>query len=207
MNYRGIPCSLVLQIIVVACSNWKQTKAFLFSIRCLATSEERCGFLNFGYLMHTGTRGQADACTESCSYFPLFSPSLNCGGCTIPSTVSYDIYIHSPRVPSGDRYYFDQARRKLESVVTQDIPDIDSSRVQRNDLMIREGCNFPNVIDDLFICAFYTAVDGLYGVAGFAAPFVMRPDAGRQPIAGTMGFDTADLKFLKDNDSFSDVVS
>jgi hypothetical protein len=91
--------------------------------------------------------------------------------------------------------------------VTQDIPDVNSSRIQRNGVMIREGCNFPDVIDDLFICAFYTTVDGPYGVAGFAAPFAMRPDAGRQTIAGPMGFDTADLTFLKDNDSFSDVVS
>lgn len=209
MNDRYITSIRVLVaqlIVVIACTRCTPTEAFLFSIRCLATSDERCGFLGFGFKMHTGTRGQPDACTDSCSFFPLFSPSLSCGGCVIPSQVSYNVYLDLPSVPVSDRFYFNQARSRIESVVTADLPDISSSLLRKNDVMTREGCNFPDVVDDLYICAFYVN-NGNNGVAGFASPFVPRPSGGRQMIAGTMGFNTFYLQWLKDNNNFSDVVS
>jgi hypothetical protein len=112
-----------------------------------------------------------------------------------------------PGVPSLDRWYFLQAQTKLEAVVTIDLPDIRSSRLNRNDLMTREGCNFPEIIDDLYICAYYMAKDGPGGVAGFAAPAFLRPQDGRQTIVGTMGFDTEDLNSLKQKNDFTEIVS
>jgi hypothetical protein len=176
--------------------------------------------MDIGVYMHSGTIGESD-CVESCYILPFLSKGLTCGPCeektkpTSPTpnppapspSKSYDIYLDMPGVPTTDRWYFQQARNKIEAAVTIDLPEIASSRLRRNELMTSEGCNFPEIIDDLYICAYYAARDGPGGAAGFAAPVFLRPQGGRQTIVGTMGFDTDDLASLKQKNDFTEIVS
>lgn len=105
-------------------------------------------------------------CQDTCTFFPIFAGSdYECGDCDPPSgplpTVSpaptplfledFQIDLDLSGVPLRDRSYFRQARDTWTDIVTQGLPDFDSSGVPPN-LLPESPCSLPSVIDDLYIC-------------------------------------------------------
>jgi hypothetical protein len=67
------------------------------------------------------------------------------------------------------------------------------------------GCQYPEIIDDLYICGRYAPVDGGGGVLAFAGPTFWRLPS-FLPITGRMTIDVADVASLKAGDDLFNVV-
>jgi hypothetical protein len=94
---------------------------------------------------------------------------------------------------AADRNVFASAAAKWESVVVGDLESYaNSSFPTRND-----GCQWPAVVDDLFICAKYGVFDGLANFLGFGGPDYVRPNG--LPISGNMVFDIDDIANMRSN--------
>jgi hypothetical protein len=95
---------------------------------------------------------------------------------------------------AADRIVFASAAAKWESVVVGDLESYaNSSFPTRND-----GCQWPAVVDDLFICAKYGVFDGLANFLGLGGPDYVRLPSGL-PITGNMVFDIDDIANMRSN--------
>ena len=200
----------------------------LFGGRC-SGSQDRC-FLGFGYSLYDGIQGE-DSCRESCVFFPLLRPGLTCGTCELPPppaptsvptasaaptataapTVepvpsNYDIFLDLVGIPESDESFFTNAKARWETIVTRDLTDIPSSELPSPD----DGCTYPEIIDDVYICARFSRIDGPLGILGSAGPDETRNlDAAVNPgltITGFMTFDSDDLDLLRDAGGLANVI-
>jgi Leishmanolysin len=186
---------------------------------------KRCG--TFSVVMHSGTPGQND-CKEVCTAFPFLKPSLTCGGCgsigssptaptptapnpaptavTIPppSASAYGIYLDLVGIPSSDQGFFTGATARWEGIITGDVADRPSAAYTS----LGPGCVYPSVIDDLYICASYTYIDGPSKVLGYAGPSYIRSGSPNQglTIIGEMTFESVDVPTLAAGGQFGDVI-
>jgi hypothetical protein len=103
--------------------------------------------------------------------------------------------------PTTDQALFAVAATRWQSIITGDLLDFASSDFPPRD----DSCQWPTVIDDLFICAGYKSIDGPEKVLGFGSPeYIRLPSA--LPISGTMTFDLADLAYMRGTGTFQDVI-
>ena len=86
------------------------------------------------------------------------------------------------------------AKQFWENVIVGDLPDVTDLAGLAHAASSSCG-RYPNVIDDLHICALEFGYDGPGGVLGFATPDWIRSDSGL-PIAGTMVFDSYDVSMF-----------
>ena len=176
---------------------------------------QRCGFLNLSVLMHSGD-ANTDTCIETCVFFPRLrsgdttnTPSLNCGSCTIlenenTTQPGYNIYIDLINITGiGNGTYFVQARDRWQQVIRNDLLDIGLSGLTYRPSSSR--CQPPNIIDDLYICALYTKIDGRGTILGSAGPIEIRLYDGL-PIIGEMKFDINDIYHLQLKNNFQNVI-
>jgi hypothetical protein len=128
------------------------------------------------------TKAPSEAPTKAPNQAPSKAPVSN-----------YNIQLGlSGNVTTDDRSIFELAAAKWQSIITGDLANANTSRLSpRND-----GCQWPSVIDDLFICVAYRAIDGPSKVLGYASPEQVRKSDGL-PASGKMVFDLADLTFLR----------
>lgn len=95
-------------------------------------------------------------------------------------------------MPELDKAIFDTAGGRWESIITGDLPDVESAGLPP----ARTGCTYPTVIDDLYICGLYEKMDGPNGQVGFGTVTSRRDNNNGLPVAGEMRFDTEDLETL-----------
>ena len=175
---------------------------------------QRCGLLNLSVLMHVG-EANTDACTERCVFFPDIQTKtnqmMNCGSCTIitnnnTTQPGYNIYIDLVNITGiGNGTYFAQARGRWQQVITSDLTDINISAL--NYRPSSPHCQLPssNIIDDIYICAMYTKIDGRGTILGSAGPLELRRYSAL-PIIGEMKFDYDDIYRLQLKDNFQNVI-
>jgi hypothetical protein len=186
-----ISYALVLTLAVVVPGT---TQGFFFAQllnSCFGGST--CGIFGLSILVHVRTPG-LNECTERCVFFPTFG--VQCGSCTD----GYNIYYDYEGVTSIDTNVFEDARERWRSVIVGDLTDISSQG-----LRTMNGCSFPSVIDDLFICTVYGNIDGVGGTLGQAGPTYWRTSNGL-PVAGEMMFDTADINSLRSGGTLDTVI-
>jgi hypothetical protein len=158
-----------------------------------------CGL--FLSLMHRGIPGTSD-CQEFCARFPILHPDLSCGECgVIPlppsnnvtiSNETYSIALTLQGIPASDETVFRKAAARWEGIITKGLTNFSSGRFPP----VVDGCQYPDVIDDLFICASYNTIDGVGGILGRAGPVRVRTSDGL-PIVGSMLFETVDVPTLR----------
>ena len=68
-----------------------------------------------------------------------------------------------------------------------------------------EGCEYPSVIDDLYVCARYTFIDGFDRVLASARPTFWRTPS-ILTMAGEIRVDTADVPTLKVQGNLKNIV-
>jgi hypothetical protein len=95
---------------------------------------------------------------------------------------------------TADQTIFASAAAKWQSVITGDLSSYDTRTLRPR----TDGCQWPPIIDDLFICAEYQAIDGPSNVLGYAGPEYIR-NANGLPFSGHMVFDLDDLTRLRGN--------
>ena len=188
----------------------------------------RCGFLGLGTTMCA-----IRTSTEICSFFPpshlgggdyilgpcptptptptpnpSAPPSQSPTNCT-PSATEYNLCLDVQQgVPVRDHGFFTSAAKRWEGVVVGDLSDINSSAILDkfpDTGLPYDGCQYPEIIDDLYICGRYASVDGGGGVLAFAGPTFWRLPS-FLPITGRMTIDVADLASLKAGNDLFNVV-
>jgi len=191
---------------------------------------DSCGFWQLGTILHVGPPESPD-CRQICSYLPLFKLLFlySCGSCQImptenptaipsaqpssapsrPTTTSYTIFLDMEQnVPIADQRFFVDAAARWEQVVVGDLPNIASQRILDSFPVTglpAEGCTYPEIIDDLYVCSVYRAIDGPGRVLATALPTFWRLPS-NLPITGEIEFDTVDINSLKARGNFFDVV-
>jgi hypothetical protein len=187
---------------------------FRFFNPCRSTNRlQRCGLFNLSVLMHIGD-ANTDQCVETCVFFPNvrnnnINGNLNCGSCTILENFNttqpgYNIYVDLINITGiGNGTFFAQARDRWQQVITSDLVDIGLSGLDYRPSS--RNCTPPSVIDDLYICALYTTIDGRGTILGSAGPIKIRL-IDSLPIIGEMKFDYADIYNLQQKNNFQNVI-
>jgi len=132
-------------------------------------------------------------------------PSITVGlqsDCLTVDSVNFNICLDLIG-PSG-RYEswmedFGTAKRRWESILRDDgeaAIDLKPYWTDDRDLL---ATGLPPVVDDIYISGFLEPYDGVGGVLGMAAPYLMKTDATgfARPVAGYMIFDSADESWLR----------
>jgi hypothetical protein len=128
---------------------------------------------------------------------PTKDPSAPMPVAAPPTAVvsNYNIQLDLSKITTtADQTVFASAAAKWQSVVTGDLTSFDTRSLPPRD----DGCQWPSIIDDLFVCAEYQAIDGPSNVLGFAGPEYIRNSNGL-PFSGVMTFDLDDLTRLRGN--------
>ena len=96
--------------------------------------------------------------------------------------------------------------------MTGDLPSIESRQIIAT-FGLRgfpsAGCQYPELIDDVYICAKETFIDGVDGILGQAGPTVVRDGTlgdSDLALAGIMLFDSADTEVLRAEGQLDSVV-
>lgn len=116
-----------------------------------------------------------------------------------PTPESYEIAVSFSNVPKQDQPFFKVATNRWESVIKGGLRDIPSRFLGSPS----SGCTYPEVVDDLFLCAVYDLIpsDGPNGVLAFAGPVFWRLP-GFLPITGGISIDSQDVERLKQDGLF-----
>ena len=117
-------------------------------------------------------------------------------------TFNYNIELDLVGVNASDFIFFADSESRWESIVRGDLTSFSSAVLTSPPA---EGCSYPSVIDDLYICARYVPIDGPLKVLGSAGPLYYRT-SNFLPITGDMKFDSADIDYLKSQGSFGSVI-
>jgi len=142
---------------------------------------------------------------------PTDSPDSTGGGEPIestaaPTTAPTDPPTDSPGVDNryditqdllmaeSEKDVFLSAAARWEEVITGDLLDFESRRLSSGP---PDGCTYPEIIDDLYICGSFEFIDGKSNQIGFGKATFLRPGT-NLPMAGEMIFDEDDLQQLKD---------
>ena len=111
-------------------------------------------------------------------------------------------------VPTTDHYVFTAAAARWEQAVVNDLEDVESSVILDtfpDTGLPYEGCVYPEIIDDLYICGRYAPIDGRGLVLASAGPTFWRLPS-FLPITGRITIDSADMASLTTGDELSNVV-
>ena len=116
-----------------------------------------------------------------------------------PTPESYEISLSFANVPSQDQTFFRVATNRWQTVIKDGLRDVPSSFLGPP----VSGCTYPEIVDDLFVCAAYDLFpsDGPEGVLAFAGPVFWRLP-GFLPITGGISVDSQDAERLKQNGLF-----
>jgi hypothetical protein len=114
---------------------------------------------------------------------------------------NYNIDLDLVGVSTSDQAFFTNAKSRWESIIRGELTDILTSTFDPPS----QGCVYPVIVDDLYICSRFVAMDGPGRVLGFAGPTYIR-SANRLTITGEMEFDSADIASLKSNGNFETVI-
>jgi hypothetical protein len=120
---------------------------------------------------------------------------------TMPPVFAIDIQFLSG-IPAADQGIFKTAKARWESVIVGDKSDFDTEGITLKSL--ESGCVLPKIIDDLYICANYKAIDGNDNIVGIAGPNMSRQDG--TSVIGSMTFDSADIALLKSSNSLGSTI-
>lgn len=177
----------------------------LLSGDCSSDTDERCGFLELGYIIHSSNDSQR-TCSPRCSYWPLLELNYVCESCpadTATPTTGFLIDLDlTDSVSSGtDRALFRSARDTWESIVVGDLPSVPSSELT---LTADPGCSYPETIDDLHVCCLYEEIDGPSKILGLANWRERRPDG--LPMTGRIRLDSEDTERLIDLDRLQTLI-
>jgi hypothetical protein len=162
--------------------------------------------------MRTGTDGTAD-CTDKCAFIPFLNVAYTCGSCgpieiQPQSESSYDItfdLIDSTfALSSTDRLEFPKAAGRWEKIITAGLSDIPATALTNGPRFT--GCQYPTVVDDVYICTRVAKDDGVGRVLGYSSPSYRRSDDGTS-VAGYINLDIDDVKNLINAGTFYDVLS
>lgn len=115
---------------------------------------------------------------------------------------SYSIKLDLIGMPTTDRKKFKGAAKRWSAIVNGDLPDIKSSSITAKPGI---GCKYPKIIDDVYICARYEAIDGVGLILGSAGPTIIRTKGGLT-VAGQMKFDSADMAAMRASGTLRSVV-
>lgn len=193
----------------------RRTDATVFGVvRKCGPSDARCGFLNLGYVLYSGTQGDA-TCRQTCSLLPILEKKrYKCGFCLPPPTIApsespaplaktYELLLDLD-VPVEDKVYFRRARDTWTAIIKGDLPDVRSAGLAPLD----GGCAYPAVIDDLYVCCQYIAIDGPGNVVGRTS--VLSTRSGNEgfglPATARLRLDAADVASLKASGNFQQAV-
>jgi hypothetical protein len=102
----------------------------------------------------------------------------------------YDIYLDLLGVPLSDETFFTNAQARWESIITKGTQSYDSDGLAGPGFGYFNGCEYPAIIDDVYMCAGYGLIDGPSNVLGFAGPFYT---LGGLVLTGLMKFDSQDV--------------
>lgn len=102
----------------------------------------------------------------------------------------------------SEKEVFIRAAARWEQVVTGDLEEFESSLLSSGP---REGCTYPAIIDDLYICGAFQFIDGKGNQIGFGKVTHLRNDT-NLPVAGEMIFDEDDLETLRNLDLLETLV-
>ena len=200
----------------------------VFGRPCSTNSNaERCNGL--GYTMRIGSNGTID-CSETCSFLPVFRSASGyaCGSCGpipsrapsapvvappstsapvgVPPESSFDITLdlvgETSKLSVSDRLAFRNAAGRFESVITTGISDIPKSFL--NNPPPYDGCAYPTVIDDVYICVNVLKADGAGKVLASASPTYQRSSDG-STVAGFVNI--YDVENLIRAGAFEDVLA
>jgi Leishmanolysin len=105
-----------------------------------------------------------------------------------------------------DRRLFAEAAQSWMQVV---VGDLDSRTTDNAPEVPPTGCTYPNVIDDVYICVSYAAIDGTTvgsgNVLAESGPIWIRK-SNSLPVAGFMKFDKSDVPALRANNGLANVI-
>ena len=190
----------------------------ILSDRCRLLFSDRCGFLQLGSLIRYGEAG-TDNCTETCSYFLISADrGYSCGSCTINPTASpvqglepstFDMYLDLD-VPVEDRALIRRASDKWSNIIRSELPDVNALELLGT-TALDGNCEYPSIIDDMYICFQYIDIDGPGGVVGRTTILATRTvddddDGDGLPISARIRFDNDDVDSLISQGLFQDVV-
>ena len=120
---------------------------------------------------------------------------------TVPGNFNIDLDLVG--VSASDRTFFTDAKLRWESIIRGDLQDIPITGADPPSA----GCAYPTtmVVDDLYICAQFVAIDGPGRILGSAGPIYIRRIDGLT-ITGEMEFDSADIERLKSQGNVGTVI-
>ena len=134
------------------------------------------------------------------------APVLTPNGVPPESTfdITIDLVGQTSSLSIFDRLLFGNAARRFESIITTGLSD-----VPKTELTVEpefDGCAYPTVIDDVYICVRVAKGDGVGRVLGFASPSYLRP-SDNLTVAGYISLDVADIENLISLGGFEDVLT
>lgn len=96
---------------------------------------------------------------------------------------------------------FKAAAARWETIVTGDLDSFDPNIGQD---LPRDGCTYPDEVDDLYICGVLEPIDG--PIVGFARPIYLRDEPGQLPYTGEMIFDSDELDGVIEAGLLNDLI-
>jgi hypothetical protein len=133
-------------------------------------------------------------------------PSALAQLCPAPNTNGYQMCLDLVGIGSVDYTMFTDARSKWTSKITGDLPDVLTKDLSKqSSYTCGRGYYITSVVDDIYMCARYTPIDGVGNVLGQAGPIYVRSSTGL-PVTGKMEFDSADVDKLKSNGLLKKVI-
>ena len=117
-------------------------------------------------------------------------------------TLNYNIELDLVGVNASDLIFFADSELRWESIIRGDLASASTLFFDPPEA----GCVYPEVVDDLYICARYVAIDGPNKIVGSAGPRYTRSSTNLLTITGDMEFDSADINNLKSRGNFGSVI-
>ena len=119
----------------------------------------------------------------------------------------YNIDLDLVGISAIDSNLFTDSKLRWESIIRSDLPSIPGDLLSVPPL---EGCVYPSIIDDLYICAQFAPIDGPFNIVGSARVIYIRRDSDSGSkyfsLTGEMRFDSADITFIKSLGAFGTVI-
>jgi len=127
---------------------------------------------------------------------PTDSPG---GGGVAGFQITQELIMDTSFVPA-----FEAAAARWETVVTGDLDNIITANLGLDPP--RDGCTYPNEIDDLYICGLLEPIDGKGKQVGFARPIDLRDKPGQLSFTGEMVFDSEDMEDVLAAELLNDLI-
>lgn len=178
--------------------------------------DDKCAFiplLNFGF--SCGSCSPIPTRAPSLTSAPLLAPSLTAAPVVAPIEVppepdseSFEITIDlvdsSSVLSVSDKRAFTDAAGRWESIIKAGLSDIPKDSILEGPRF--SGCEYPTIVDDVYICVRVAKDDGVGGTLGYASPTHRRSSDGLS-IAGYVNLDVDDVKNLINAGTFDDVFT